>query len=124
MTRAAAFFFLLVIFTAALPAAAAPRALAAPAVAPGVSNPDFMGMVIRDPWYDFGTNPKFPGQPNYDFQDTMGATLASMGVRWVRLDFHIVVPLADVQCGSDCGRSMRRSSRTITSSTTVAPRIT
>lgn len=94
MTRAAAFFFLLVIFTAALPAAAAPRAQAAPAVVPGLSNPDFMGMVIRDPWYDFGTT--VPGQPNQAFQDTMGTTLAGMGVRWVRLDFHIVVPLADV----------------------------
>src|SRR5829696_1710129 len=96
MTRAATFFFLLMIFTAALPAGAAPRAQAAPAIAPGLSNPDFMGMVIRDPWYDFGTNPAFPNQPNQAFQDTMGAALAGMGVRWVRLDFHIVVPLADV----------------------------
>lgn len=96
MTRTAAFFFLFVLCTAALPAGAAPRMEAAPAVAPGVSNPDFMGMVIRDPWYDFGTNPAFPNQPNQAFQDTMGATLAGMGVRWVRLDVHIVVPLADV----------------------------
>jgi hypothetical protein len=96
MTRAAAFFLLLVILTAALPAGAAPRIQAAPVAAPGVSNPDFMGMVIRDPWYDFGTNPDFPNQPNQTFQDTMGATLEGMGVRWVRLDFHIVVPLADV----------------------------
>jgi hypothetical protein len=94
MTRAAAFFLLLVILTAALPAGAAPRAQAAPADVPGVSNPDFMGMVIRDPWYDFGT--AVPGQPNQAFQDTMGLTLSNMGVRWVRLDFHIVVPLADV----------------------------
>src|SRR6266508_2797548 len=96
MTRAAAFFLLLVISTATLPAGAASRAQAAPAAAPGISNPDFMGMVIRDPWYDFGTNPAFPNQPNKAFQDTMGATLSNMGVRWVRLDFHIVVPLADV----------------------------
>src|SRR5215207_9510385 len=96
MTRAATFFFLLVILTAALPAGAAPRAQAAPAAAPGASNPDFMGMVIRDPWYDFGTHPAFPNQPNKTFQDTMGLTLANMGVRWVRLDFHIVVPLDDV----------------------------
>jgi len=96
MTRAAAFFLLLVISTATLPAGAASHAQAAPAAAPGISNPDFMGMVIRDPWYDFGTNPAFPNQPNKAFQDTMGATLSNMGVRWVRLDFHIVVPLADV----------------------------
>ncbi len=94
MTRAAAFLLLLILLTAVLPANAAPRAQAVPADAPGVSNPDFMGMVIRDPWYDFGTTD--PGKPNYAFQDTMGLTLANMGVRWVRLDFHIVVPLADV----------------------------
>src|SRR5262249_50528258 len=94
-----AFIILLVFLTAALPVGAAPRSQEAPVsptAQPGVSNPDFMGMVIRDPWYDFGTNPDFPGQPNYAFQDTMGATLARMGVSWVRLDFHIVVPLADV----------------------------
>ena len=94
MTRATTFFLLLLILVAALPADAASRAQAAPAAAPGASNQDFMGMVIRDPWYDFGTTA--PGEPNKAFQDTMGATLAGMGVRWVRLDFHIVVPLADV----------------------------
>jgi hypothetical protein len=50
---------------------------------------DFMGMVVRDPWFDFGTNPAFPGQPNKAFQDRMGATLAEMGVRWVRLDVRV-----------------------------------
>ena len=93
MTRATTC-FLLLLLVAALPANAASRAQAVPATAPGASNPDFMGMVIRDPWYDFGTTA--PGQPNKAFQDTMGATLAAMGVRWVRLDFHIVVPMADV----------------------------
>jgi hypothetical protein len=103
MTRVSAFLVLLALLISALPAAAAPRSVGIPpraqvasAAQPGATNPDFMGMVIRDPWYDFGTNPDFPGQPNYAFQDTMGATLAGMGVRWVRLDFHIVVPLADV----------------------------
>src|SRR5262245_999053 len=102
MTRIPAFLILLALLTGALPAAAAPpsasvslRAQVVPAAQPGASNPDFMGMVIRDPWYDFGTHPDLPGQPNQAFQDTMGATLAAMGVRWVRLDFHIVVPLAD-----------------------------
>jgi hypothetical protein len=103
MTRVSAFLLSLVIVMGALPASAAPsvggipqRSQAARAAQPGANNPDFMGMVIRDPWYDFGTNPAFPGQPNQAFQDTMGATLAAMGARWVRLDFHIVVPLADV----------------------------
>jgi hypothetical protein len=48
-----------------------------------------MGMVIRDPWYDFGTMPGAPDQPNRLFQDTMGAHLDYIGARWVRLDFHI-----------------------------------
>jgi hypothetical protein len=96
MTRVSVFMLLIVILTSALPANAAPPFQAPPAAQPGAANPEFMGMVIRDPWYDFNTNPFYPGQPNYAFQDTMGATLAAMGVRWVRLDFHIVVPLADV----------------------------
>jgi len=92
MSRAAVLLLLLMISTTALSAGAAARAQAAPATALGVNNPEFMGMVIRDPWYDFGTNPKYPGQPNYDFQDTMGLTLSNMGVRWVRLDFLIPLP--------------------------------
>ncbi|MEM8534027.1 MAG: hypothetical protein AAGF95_24490, partial [Chloroflexota bacterium] len=56
-------------------------------------NRDFMGMVIRDPWYDFGTHPNYPNKPNYIAQDQMGKILSEAGVRWVRLDFHIpVVP--------------------------------
>ena len=81
---------LLIALIAALPAAAAPRAedTAMPqATAPGTANPEFMGMVIRDPFYEFDTNPAFPGQPNQAFQDRMGQLLANAGVRWVRLDF-------------------------------------
>lgn len=78
--------FLLVLLFAALPAAAAPPP--AP-VAPAALDREFMGMVIRDPWYDFGTDPSAPNEPNRPAQDTMGATLAMAGVRWVRLDFHI-----------------------------------
>lgn len=77
---------------AALPVAAAParvRQTGPQAIAPGQANPEFMGMVIRDPWYDFGTNPATPNQPNAAFQDAMGANLANLGVRWVRLDIHI-----------------------------------
>jgi hypothetical protein len=47
------------------------------------------GLVIRDPWYDWNTNPAFPNQPNRAFQDRMGATLADLGVRWVRFEFHV-----------------------------------
>jgi hypothetical protein len=52
-------------------------------------DPELMGMVVRDPWFDFGTNPAFPGQSNQAFQDRMGVLLAQSGVRWVRMDFRI-----------------------------------
>ncbi len=51
--------------------------------------PELRGMVVRDPWYDFGTYPNYPDQPNRVAQDRMGALLAAMGVRWVRFEFHI-----------------------------------
>lgn len=62
-----------------------------PAALPGAPplDAELMGMVVRDPWFDFGTNPAYPGQPNRAFQDRMGATLAELGVRWVRMDFRI-----------------------------------
>jgi hypothetical protein len=84
MSHVFGFTLLLVLTLAALPGAPARSA-----PAPAALDREFMGMVIRDPWYDFGTNPNYPNAPNQDFQDTMGATLAQAGVRWVRLDFHI-----------------------------------
>ena len=48
-----------------------------------------LGIVIRDPWYDYGTDPLAPDGPNRRFQDRMGAALADLGARWVRLEFHI-----------------------------------
>lgn len=56
---------------------------------PQTLDPSYLGMVIRDPWYDWGTYPGFPNAPNKAAQDRMGATLKEVGVRWVRLDFHI-----------------------------------
>lgn len=47
------------------------------------------GMVIRDPWYDFGTDPAHPEEPNRAAQDRMGEILGELGVRWVRLEFHL-----------------------------------
>lgn len=71
-----------------LPAVAAAMPLPAmPANAPW--RPELMGMVIRDPWYDFGTHPNYPDQPNYVAQEQMGALLADMGVRRVRLEFRV-----------------------------------
>lgn len=55
-----------------------------------VPSAERLGMVIRDPWYDFGTAPDQPDAPNYAAQDRMGALLSQMGVRWVRFEFQLV----------------------------------
>lgn len=60
-------------------------------------NPEFMGIAIRDPWYDFATNPTYPNAPNQTFQDTMGTLLAQAGARWVRLEFHIPIGIGTPQ---------------------------
>lgn len=60
-----------------------------------VIDPDLMGMVIRDPWFEFDTNPAYPNQPNKAFQDRMGAVLAQAGVRWVRMDFRLAAPISE-----------------------------
>ncbi|NJK79121.1 MAG: hypothetical protein HC914_04130 [Chloroflexaceae bacterium] len=52
-------------------------------------DPDLLGLVIRDPWYDFGTAPGQPSAPNYAAQDRMGQMLAVLGVQWVRFEFQI-----------------------------------
>lgn len=62
------------------PATAQPLELAA---LPG----DFMGMVIRDPHYEWNTNPEFPNAVNRPFYDEMGKRLADAGVKWVRFEF-------------------------------------
>src|SRR5436309_1826658 len=89
MSRIYGFLLLLVLASSALPAAGAQPPAPDTRALPAALDREFMGMVIRDPWYDFGTNPAYPNAPNRDFQDTMGATLAHAGVRWVRLDVHI-----------------------------------
>ena len=50
---------------------------------------DFYGMVIRDPWYEFNTDPeRYPLQVNWTFVDTMLAGVADVGARWIRFEFH------------------------------------
>jgi hypothetical protein len=66
--------------------AEAHRAPAAPIQAPGLSNPELMGMVIRDPYYEFNSLPGTFG-PNTVAQEQMAHNLAQIGVRWVRLEF-------------------------------------
>src|SRR5262245_7983838 len=101
--------FVAILALATLPAAAAPAPLGEtphPAVdkprAPALT-PEFMGMAIRDPWYEFNTNSEFPNAPNQAFLDAMGATLERAGVRWVRLEFHIPYSSNVAEpCNSDC----------------------
>lgn len=71
----------------AAPAGAAPEAPAPVAPAAATVPPELIGMVVRDPWYDFGTAPGQPGEPNRAAQDRMGQILAEAGVRWVRVEF-------------------------------------
>lgn len=66
--------------------AALQQAPDAPLQAPGQSNPEFMGMVVRDPFYEFNTLPGFLG-PNTVAQEEMARNLAQIGVRWVRIEF-------------------------------------
>jgi len=66
----------------------APASAAQPAP-PAALDAEFLGMVARDPWYDFGTRPGQPNQPNTSAQERMGQLLAQAGVRWVRIDIHI-----------------------------------
>ena len=46
----------------------------------------FMGMVARDPHYEWRTNPDYPGA-NEAFMDAMGRNLQLAGVEWVRIEF-------------------------------------
>ena len=50
--------------------------------------PDFWGMVVRDPGYEWNTNPAYPNEVNRDFIDAMLDNLAYAGVQWVRFEFH------------------------------------
>lgn len=69
------------------PAARAQTSPAQTPTTPALGDPDLLGVVIRDPWYEFGSDPRYPGQPNYEAQERMGQILAEAGVRWVRLEF-------------------------------------
>jgi hypothetical protein len=55
----------------------------------------FMGMVVRDPHYEWRTNPDYPGA-NEAFMDEMGRNLEAAGVEWVRLEFRSESEKSDV----------------------------
>ena len=74
-----------------MPAARAPHVYSSDrpqAPEPGVLDREFMGMTIRDPWYDWTSS-----GPDIAMQEGIGALLAQVGARWVRLEFHIPVPI-------------------------------
>lgn len=70
----------------------------------------FIGMVVRDPYYEWGSDPAAPNAPNRMFQDQMGKLLARSGVAWVRFEIHI---------GSDVAGDLAKHDYFIN---TVAPR--
>lgn len=53
-----------------------------------IAPPDFFGVVGRDPWYDFNTDPAHPNRPNLVFEENMAQQLSLMGARWIRIEFH------------------------------------
>ncbi len=55
---------------------------------PATITPNFWGMVVRDPGYEWNTNPAFPNQVNQTFINTMLNNLQAAGVEWVRFEFH------------------------------------
>jgi hypothetical protein len=49
---------------------------------------ELFGMVARDPFYEYNTDPvNFPNQPNKVALERQAAELASLGVRWLRMEF-------------------------------------
>ncbi|MEP6774842.1 MAG: hypothetical protein ABJA50_04530 [Chloroflexota bacterium] len=64
-----------------------PTALAADRVRTA-QDADLFGMVIRDPFYEFNTDPiNFPIAPNKGALEQQAKELAAAGVRWIRMEF-------------------------------------
>ncbi len=61
---------------------------ARPAQPASAALPDFWGMVVRDPGYEWNTNPLYPNAVNQTFINTMLDLLQAAGVEWVRFEFH------------------------------------
>ena len=84
--RLAALAGLLLVLAIALPAASAPPARAQSAT----PSPDLFGMVARDPYYEWNTDPiHFPNASNRAALEREAAELQAMGVRWVRIEFWV-----------------------------------
>jgi hypothetical protein len=52
----------------------------------GIAPPDFFGVVGRDPWYEWNTNPRYNGS-NLEFLENMARDLKYMGARYIRIEF-------------------------------------
>lgn len=104
MRRLFAILALIVTILTFLPSANAQQQATATPVDPAQPLGDFMGMVVRDPHYEWNTNPAYPNDVNRAFLDTMGANLQAAGVKWVRIEFQ-AEPTA--QEGSDIPGQIR-----------------
>ncbi len=52
------------------------------------SSRELFGMVMRDPFYEYNTDPvNYPNSPNKAALERQASELASAGVRWVRMEF-------------------------------------
>ncbi|XSG75275.1 glycosyl hydrolase [Herpetosiphon llansteffanensis] len=49
---------------------------------------DWWGIVVRDPAYEWNTNPAYPNAANQAFINRMFDEIVAMGGRWVRFEFH------------------------------------
>lgn len=83
------------IFEDASSATTTPVAKTEPAEDTVQAPPDFFGIVGRDPWYEFNTDPvHYPNQLNIGFLETMAQQMEFAGARWIRIEFH-----ADAKAG-------------------------
>src|SRR6476660_5833841 len=77
----------------ALSTALAPRqhtntALAASSRERADEDQDIFGMVMRDPFYEFNSDPvNYPMQANKDALEEQARELSNAGVKWVRMEF-------------------------------------
>ena len=57
--------------------------------APRGAHADFFGIVGRDPWYEWNTDPaRFPDDVNRDALEGMARDLALAGAGWIRIELH------------------------------------
>lgn len=66
----------------------------------GVLPGSFMGMVVRDPYYEWQTNASDPSGTNRAFFETMGANLRAAGAKWVRIEMFSEECYPNVACAT------------------------